>query len=581
MANILSKQILRQKLSRIDGRDYGRYQSLTGEYDFDPFRLIIQQIPKDPFAPPHTGIYRIQVQRNDSRIVQFTTDSEIQKIACGDFLTRLFYDTGRRISGGTRGTGFSGTITINQPGHAVLERNCVIISDDMIELRCFLGLPADGRKINSKIAEHMFFNELVEIVEQSLLNENIDHKALKKHVEVAQDSEYLRDRLQSDGLIAFIADQASLPRESGTSDKPMSGKAVIPFSSPDRLKVEMDLPNAGRISGMGIPAGVTLITGGGYHGKSTLLNALEVGIYNHIPGDGRGYCVSNAQTAKVRAYSGRSVVKTDISPFIKNLPYQKNTTSFCTENASGSTSQAASIIEAIEAGAKVLLMDEDTCAANFMSRDSKMQQLVSKENEPITAFIDRVQQIYQEKMISTVLVLGSVGDYFDVSDLVIRMTDYQPHDVTSKAHGIAERSPAKRTVEDKSCPFTVRERCPEPASFDPANRYGKFSINAREINRLNFGKQTIDLTDVEQLIELSQTKAIGFAMEYAKKHIDKETPLSEVVRRVITDIDENGLDVLSKKMSGHFARFRGLELAFAINRMRGLNVLQMDRKHIY
>jgi predicted ABC-class ATPase len=571
---MLNTDILKQKLASIDGQDYASYQSLLGSYDFPLFKLIIQQIPKDPYAPPHTGIYRIQVQRNDDRIINLKTDSKVQKIAFADFLARYFFDASQRFSKGIRGTGYSGIITINRPGQSILERNSVVITDQIIEVRCFLGLPANGRKIKSQIAEQMLFSELPEIVNSSLLKKNIDLDSLNRHIEVTEDAEYLRNKLESLGLIAFIANNSILPRESGTSDKPMSSKTAIPFATPDSLMKEMNLPHAGQIKGMGIPKGVTLITGGGYHGKSTLLKTLELGIYNHIPGDGREQCVSLAQTAKIRAYSGRNVVKTDISPFIKNLPFHKDTTSFSTENASGSTSQAANIMEAIEAGAEVLLMDEDTCATNFMIRDSKMQQLVNKDDEPITTFIDKVKQLYLEKNISTVLVLGGVGDYFDVSDQVIQMINYKPFDVTSKAHKIANMFPVKRKIEDETYPFHIHERIPVFESIIPLNEHGKFSIYAKEVYRLNFGKHVIDLTDLEQLIELSQTKALGYAIEYSKKYMDKKSSLREVVHRVIKDIDENGIDVISDKISGHFAWFRGLELAFTLNRLRGFDVIQ-------
>lgn len=576
---MLPSTILHQKLSSIDGKDYGGYQSLLGTYDFDLFKLIIQQIPKDPYAPPHTGIYRIQVQRSDKRIVPLKIESKVQRIACADFLARQFFDASRKMAKGIRGTGFSGLITINQPGQAILERNSVVITDDSIEIRCFLGLPADGRKVHSEIADSMLLGELPKIARQSLEMENINPKALREHVEAAEDARFLRHQLNPLGLVAFIADHSILPRESGTSDKPMPGESAISFSAPESLSREIDLPHAGKIRGMGIPKGITLITGGGYHGKSTLLSALEVGIYDHIPGDGRELCISNPQTVKVRAYSGRSIVKTDISPFIKNLPFQKDTTSFCTENASGSTSQAANIIEAIEVGAETLLMDEDTCATNFMIRDGKMQQLVAKKDEPITTFIDRVKQLYSEKNISTVLVLGGVGDYFDVCDQVIQMINYRPSDMTSRAHDIAQRFTAKREVEDETYPFQTRHRIPISESINPRNAYGKFAVHAKEVHRLNFGKQVIDLTDLEQLVELSQTKALGFAMAHAKKYMDGATTLVEIVRQVQKDIDENGIDVISDRISGHFAWFRGLELAFAMNRFRGFDVMmQSDKK---
>ena len=576
---MFNEETLRNKLKSIDGRDYGACQLLKGEYDFsEGFKLVIHQIPKDPYAPPHTGIYRVIVDRNDDRIVDFKAETKIQEIAFTDFLARYFFNACKRISKGIRGTGYSGIITIDQPGQSILERNSVVITDETIEVRCFLGLPARGRKINSQVAEEMLLSELPEIVDSSLFKENIDPDALSKHIEAAVDAEYLRGQLDSLDLVAFIANNALLPRKSGTSDKPMSETEAIPFVAPSSLTIEIDLPHAGQVKGMGIPKGITLITGGGYHGKSTLLNTLEAGIYNHVYGDGREQCVATAQTAKIRAYSGRHVVKTDISPFIKNLPFQKDTTSFSTANASGSTSQAVNIMEAVEAGAEVLLMDEDTCATNFMIRDSKMQQLIKKEDEPITTFIDKVKQLYLEKNISTVLVLGGVGDYFDVSDQVIQMMNYEPFDVTSQAHEIADMFPGKREVEDKAYPFHVRERLPRPESIVPLNKYGKFSVNAKEVHRIHFGKYDIDLTDLEQLMELSQTKALGYALEYSKKYMDGQNTLRKVVDHVMKDIEVHGIDIISNRISGHFAWFRGLELAFTLNRLRSFDVNQKDAK---
>ena len=229
---------------------------------------------------------------------------------------------------GRRGTGYSGIITINQPGQAILERSCVVIDDEIIEVRCFLGLPASRRIINARVAEQMLTVELPEIVKQSLFGGNIDMGMLDRHIEAAEDADYLRAGLDELGLTAFIADGSILPRESGASDRPAPAESAVPFRSPESLRVEIVLPHSGPVTGMGIPMGVSLIAGGGYHGKSTLLNAIESGIYNHIPGDGRERCVSLPETVKVRSYSGRYIVKTDISPFIRNLPYLKDTTAF-------------------------------------------------------------------------------------------------------------------------------------------------------------------------------------------------------------------------------------------------------------
>ncbi len=565
---------LRKKIGPINGRDYGAYQSIKGAYEYPDFNLFIDQIPKDPYAPPHTGIYRVQVQRNSPEVITFESKAAIEEIAFRDFLTRNFSKACQEISEGQRGTGNSGVITISQPGQAILDRSCIILTNDVIEVRCFVGLPAAGRKIKAEVATIMLFEELPKIVRRSLYQKNIDLEELDQHIKAAVDAEALRSQLEAAGLVAFIADGAILPRKSGTSDEPLASGETVPFSSPESMKVEFELPHAGNISGMGIKQGVSLIVGGGYHGKSTLLDAIAAGIYNHIPGDGRELCVTLPQTVKVRAYSGRSIEKTDISPFIRNLPFQKDTSAFCTENASGSTSQAANIIEAIEIGARLFLMDEDTCATNFMIRDKKMQELVNKTDEPITAFIDKVRQLYTEKGISTILVLGGAGDYFEVSDQVVQMIRYEAKDVTEKTRQIALASPGKRTPEDSDYPISPRQRNPIGASVSPFNDHGKKSIYAKETYRFVFGGRTVDLTDVEQIVELTQTKTIAQALDYAKRYMDNQTSLREIVERVIRDVEEKGLDILSDRISGHYAQFRSFELAFALNRLRGFEVIQ-------
>ena len=289
---MLKGESLKKKLNSINGRDYGAYQSLIGEYFFPEYKLFIDQIPKDPYAPPHTGIYRIQVQRDEAQVINCMIDSKVTEVAFRDFLARHFYNASIEVSKGRRGTGYSGVITINKPGQAILERSCVIVDNNVLDVRFFLGLPASGRKINARVAEKMLFEELPEIVRLSLFKDNIDIESLNKHIKTAEDAEFLRDQLDSLGLVAFIANGSILPRESGTSDQSMGKELAVPFLSPERLKTEVKLPHGGVVTGMGIPKGVTLVVGGGYHGKSTLLEAVEYGVYNHIPGDGREKCVS-------------------------------------------------------------------------------------------------------------------------------------------------------------------------------------------------------------------------------------------------------------------------------------------------
>lgn len=563
---------LKSNLKRIDGKGYKAYKDIKGQYGFARYQLILDHIQGDPFAAPSRA--RVRVARSASGFAPDVTQNASRRVAACDFLTRRFYDCCRWFSKGRRGTGKGGLITIDKPGQEILDRSSMVITDDYVEARFRIGLPAHGRKIASDDAAAMFFEELPRIVENSLFVQKLDAAALYKHIQTAEDADAIRSRLSAQGLIAFIGDGSLLPRRSGIDDRPMPREHAIEFTAPSAFRFTLDLPNAGSVSGMGIPEGVTLIVGGGYHGKSTLLAAIERGIYNHIPGDGRELAVTVENTQKIRACDGRSIEQTDISPFINNLPFQKDTSAFSTENASGSTSQAANIAEAIETGARAILLDEDTSATNFMIRDHRMQRLVKKSQEPITPFIDKIRQLHVDHNISTVLVMGGSGDYFSVADQVIQMNEYAPSDVTKAARAVAADRAADRWAEGGTHFGHIRERIPLPESFNPYKGKDKLKIAARGINAIQFGEATIDIADLEQLVDVSQTTALGHAIHYASRYAGEALTLRQLAERVVSDIKERGLDVLTPYITGELAGFRSLDLAAAINRMRSLKVRQ-------
>jgi predicted ABC-class ATPase len=391
-------------LRRIDGRGYKAYKDIEGAYDFGRFALHIDHVQGDPFASPSR--LRVVVAHAVAGFPPETYAGKPRRLGLADYLLRLF-DSECRTADRRTGSGKSGLIGIDRPGQEVLERTAVIVDDKAIEARFHVGLPARGRRILAREAGHILLDLVPRIVAASLFYNSMkgDPAALLKHVETNEDADFLRKAMGPRGLVVFIADGAVLPRRSGVDDRPLKEGRVVSFRSPDSLRVSVNLPNAGEISGMGIPAGVTLIVGGGYHGKSTLLNAIERGIYNHVPGDGREYVVADPATVKIRAEDGRRVERVDISPFISNLPFGEDTRAFSTENASGSTSQAANIIEALEAGARLILTDEDTAATNFMIRDHRMQELISKAKEPITPFVDKIRQLSFGHGVSTILVM--------------------------------------------------------------------------------------------------------------------------------------------------------------------------------
>ncbi|MCD6451736.1 MAG: ABC-ATPase domain-containing protein [Acidobacteria bacterium] len=568
-----TEQDLTRILRRIDRRGYKAYKDIEGVYSFGRYRLFIDHAQGDPFATPSR--IRVRVPAEVAGFPPDTYRSKSRKVGLSDFLTRIFRGNIKRYSKGIRGSGNSGLIEIDAPGQEVLERTSIIVDPAFIEARFAMGLPARGRTIAARDAEDMFFRELPRIIEESLIFSRLDRDRLYRHIETVEDADFIRGKLDELGLVAFLANDSLLPRASGVDESPMRGENVVLFRSPASLEVTIETPNKGKVSGMGIPKGVTLIVGGGYHGKSTLLRAIELGVYNHIPGDGRELVIANPKAVKIRAEDGRRVEKVDISPFINNLPFGKDTTAFSTDDASGSTSQAANIIEALEVGAELLLIDEDTSATNFMIRDHRMQELVAKDKEPITPFIDKVKLLYRDCGVSTVLVLGGSGDYFDVADYVIKMEDYLPHDVTVEAHRIAEKYKAERKMEGGDHFGKPRlGRIPLPGSLDARRGKREVKLSVKGKHTIIFGRQTIDLSAVEQIVDVSQTRAIADAIIYARnRYMDGRRTLREVVDLLERDIEAKGLDVINPLPLGIYARPRRFEIAAAINRLRGLTII--------
>lgn len=565
---------IRSQLVSLDGKDYGGYQSLSGKYAYPGFSLFIDRIPKDPYAPPHTGVYRLKIPRTQVNYPAKSVSDPVHKIAAINYFAKWFFSCCSTHSPGIRGTGYSGLITISEPGQAILPRSSVSITMEELEVRFFIGMPARNRSIHSDLAQTLLFDELPEIVRLFVDRESAQLPDLESWIRVAEDAQSLRRQVERKHLVGFIANGSILPRESGVNDQPMDRERAVAFRSPPELEAEFNLPHAGVVTGMGVPEGVTLLVGGGYHGKTTLLNALEQGIYNHIPGDGRELCVSLSSAVKVRSYSGRSVVRTDISPFISSIPGGGDTSDFSSENASGSTSQAAFISESIEAGAKVLMMDEDTCATNFLVRDQRMQQLVRKEDEPITAYIDSVRQLYDEHGISTVMVVGGSGDYLDVADCVIQMKNYVPFDVTDKAKQVTKENPSMREHEGHASFILPANRKPLPENLEPRNEHGHWRIYSPDSRTLVYGKMKVDLSDMNQLLEPAQVKAIGMAVNHSRQFMDGIRSLEQVVSAIMERLNDEGIDLLDPDFTGDLVGFRSFEMTAVLNRMRDLRVLR-------
>lgn len=542
-------------LRRIDGRGYKAYKEIQGRrFSYERFELIVEHVQGDPYAAPSR--LRALIPLKNSGLPTSALRTDARRRATRDYLARAFRAAARPHK----------ELEIDAGLQTVLDRSACLIDDETVDLRFRADLPGAGRRILGKRAAALLVEELPKLIDQTAGSDHLALDELERHAAVVEDQEALRNALDAAGLVAFVGNGSGLPRSSGVDDRPL-GDAVV-FESPPSLKVTLTTPNAGEVRGMGVPCGITLIVGGGYHGKSTLLRALETGIYDHIPGDGREQVVAVPGAVKIRAEDGRAVHAVDISPFISHLPGGHGTESFSTELASGSTSQATALVEALETGASCLLLDEDTSATNFMIRDRRMQELVAKTSEPITPFVDRVRELRDQLGVSTVLVMGGSGDYFDHADLVIQMDSYRPLEVTAEAREIASGHVTGRREERESDLTAAAPRRLGFGSINPERNRGRWKIQARGIDTLVIGRSDIDLRAVEQIEDPSQMRTIGWILGRLSEHREDDCEPLPLILAMLDRLSEGNWRWLSGRPDGDLAVPRAYEVMAALNRLR-------------
>ncbi len=548
---------LAQSLFRIDGRGYKAYKEIQGGIFFHPsFELRVDHVQGDPYAAPSRMRARVPLSVADLPSRALTPGP--RRRATRDFLARAFRVAARPHN----------ELTIDAGGQTVLDRSACLITDDCVEFRFTVDLPAAGRRVLGLKARALLTDTLPAVVERAALSHLLDLKSLEEQCAVVEDQTALRAALSDHHLVAFVGNGSRLPRRSGIDDRPLNDAVV--FTSPQSLEITLRTPNAGQVTGCGIPAGITLIVGGGFHGKSTLLKAIECGIWDHIPGDGRELVVTDPSAVKIRAEDGRSAASVDISPFIHNLPHGTSTTSFTTELASGSTSQAAALVEALESGSSALLLDEDTSATNFMIRDRRMQELVAKTSEPITPFVDRIREIRDRLGVSTILVMGGSGDYFEYADTVLQMDAYLPVDVTGRASEIARTYPTGRAEEHEHDLRPPQPRVLEPTSLRPERTPGRIKIQARGRDTLIFGRDDVDLRAVEQIADPSQIRATGWILARLASAGGNSTHPIPAIEALLAKLEDGRWEELNGRPDGDHALPRLHEVMAALNRIRGV-----------
>jgi len=559
---------LRAELDKLEGRPYGCYRDLEGRrFDLPRGVLGLEHVQGDPFAAPS----RVSVALGEVALPAAACVSADARRASADFLQRRI---GRALAGLARGrgSGRSGLIEIAPVGPEVLERSAVRLrADGSLLLRLAVGLPANGRRVLGREAGALLGERLPGVLADVF--DALDADELAQHIRSVEDQVALRAALVRESLVAFVADGSVLPRRAGNDPRPLPN--AVRCEAPESLACELEVPHAGRLRGLGVRQGVTLIVGGGYHGKSTLLDALALGIYDHVPGDGRERVVAREESVSVRAEDGRAVCGVDLRPFIGDLPYGHRAERFASDDASGSTSQAAAIVEALEVGARVLLIDEDTAASNFMTRDARMRRLIPAAREPITPYVDRVRWLWEERGISSLLVVGGAGDYLDTADTVIELAAYRLHDATQRAREVASALPLPVHADPLPAPvLLLAARVPDPESLD-ARRGRRVRVRGVRTHTIEFGREEIDVSALAQLVDPAQCRLIGAALlALARGVCDGCRSIPELLGVLDAHLAAGDLEAIAEPGHGDRASARRFEIAAALNRLRGLRLVE-------
>lgn len=573
-------------LASIADRSFQNIRKLHGIYRFPRFELGLIKIQGSPGANP-ASIASVKIALQDSTIPEEFLQTAECKLAVADFLIRRFRDGIARFALQNRGKDGSGSFNTIALSQKMLIRDSVLFDDDAVCLRFIISLPAKGQSggvFDAEQAWIMLNQELVAIVDDCFFYQHYDQQTqtlLARFVDVQQTRATIIQFMCRHDLVAFIANDAKLPRHSGVDDRPSLCGSVKPFQSPASLQITIPLPDGRSITGMGIKEGITCITGGGYHGKSTLMQAILAGVYGHIPGDGREYVVTREDAFFIRAEEGRSIRDVDISSFIGDLPNGLKTDHFSSDNASGSTSQAANIVEAIESGSRLLLFDEDTCATNFLVRDELIQKILDAAQEPIKPLYSTVRSLWKKHRVSMIFVVGGLGYFLQKADTCLLMDNYRCDDITVKVRDrlgpIAEEG---APIAD----FAVSRRL-DVDNFDPVytNRRLNKTLPKRikdlrnAPRQLEYGMDLINLEAVAQIAEAPQVLALGYCLLALRAKMqagDKAETIRFWIDWLAGEIGRNGLDILEPDYPGTLSMPRKYELAVAINRIRSLRIFR-------
>ena len=564
---------LYQKIRTLNGKNYGLYKSLADKpWDFGDFVLDFLHVQGDPFAPASRVVVRAKLSAL-GYAPEWGSDFE-HRLALSDFLYRRL---GRLVQ--ERYPGKDAAVVFNTAGPEMLVRNSLWIDNGELRACLQVRLPGEGRKIQAEEAAEILTMVLPDLVSAGLYCDKAAVPELQEYYRVLAERKAILAELDARGLCAFVPDGAVLPRASGLSEMPLEG--AVKFEAPEEMAVTLSV--CGReIRGMGIPKGITVITGGAFHGKSTLLQALIRAVFPHVPGDGREGIVVDETALRVGVEDGRSVRGTDLSMFVRDLPGGISTKDFNTLSASGSTSEAANLLEAMEAGARTFFIDEDSSAVNFLIRDVRVRKLLGDEREPLIPLTDRIRELATAGM-SFVLVAGACGDYLDIADNIIVMANYRAECARFTAcAGQGRSKPAEASVSldlvpPSPRPFAVYMQ-PLQKSVRPASaveRQVKVKLSGDFL--LQIGFLVADTSRLVTLVDKQQRLGAGFMMlnmlQNAASNSEGEAgvageSVAAVAQKLCDSIRNVGFRNLPQGMSREMSLPRAVDIACVAFRLR-------------
>ena len=567
---------LYQKIRTLNGKNYGLYKSLAERpWDFGDFVLEFLHVQGDPYAPASRVTIRAKLQ-----ILGYAAEwggSFERRLALSDFLHRKL---SRLVQ--EKYPDKDAAVIFDVAGPEMLVRNSLWIDNGELRACLQVKLPGEGRKIQAELAAEILTMVLPDLVSAGLYYDKSDEGALQEHYRVLAERKEILSQLDACGLCAFVPDGAVLPRASGLSEMPL--EKAIPFVAPEEMAVTLNV--CGReIRGMGIPKGISVITGGAFHGKSTLLQALTRSVYPHIPGDGREGIVIDETALRIGVEDGRSVRGTDLSMFVRDLPGGVSTKNFNTLSASGSTSEAANLLEAMEAGSQTFLIDEDSSAVNFLIRDIRVRKLLGDDREPLIPLTDRIKELAAAGF-SFILVAGACGDYLDLADNIIVMANYKaecakfsPAPSTSSWRGEAPTGSTEPAEVTQPRSFVTYMQ-PLQKSVRPTSaveRQVKVKLSGDTL--LQIGFLVSDTSRLNTLVDKQQRFGAGFLLlnllQNAASNTDADSSantaaqsVAGVAQKICDNIKNVGFRNLPQGMSREMSLPRPVDIACVAFRLR-------------